>query len=206
MMKKRNQQPTPEFTTGADGQQLVHVALANTDLYATLYVKDYQRLTDAGFSPFWALTNTGGHFRYVLVSARSPGNRRRSLTVARLIAGAGKGQQVSYADGDRLNLRAENLVLVEGPAKAAAAWLRPNDGTPPRKPKRRLPSDAHVTPVHPPVAPAAPATPTALTVTEQAPVAPRKPYAHHEVDMKALAQSVRERVATGVSYNGGTSR
>ena len=35
-------------------------------------------------------------------------------TVARLITGAGKGQQVHYRDGNRFNLRSGNLVVTDG--------------------------------------------------------------------------------------------
>jgi hypothetical protein len=132
---KKMQQVAPEYTTDEDGQQLVYVALANTDQRAAMYADDYHRWLAAGFSRHWSFISTGGRFRYVLANARSPTNSTRTLTVARWIAEAGKGEQVRYADGDRLNLRTENLILVKGAgaAKAAAHWLRPNDGTPPRK-------------------------------------------------------------------------
>jgi len=44
---KKQQQAAPEYTTDADGQQLVHIALANSNQRATLYAEDYQRLMDA---------------------------------------------------------------------------------------------------------------------------------------------------------------
>ncbi|MHB1058063.1 MAG: hypothetical protein ACYC0F_09300 [Rhodanobacter sp.] len=125
---KYRQQAAPEYTTDADGQQLVHIALANTDQRATLYAEDFQRLMDAGWPPYWSLTNTGGRFDYVLAYARSPMNRPRSITLARLIAQAAKGQRITYADGDRTNLRRDNLLIVKGggPTKAHALALRPS--------------------------------------------------------------------------------
>lgn len=69
---KKKQQAAPEYTTEADGQQLVHVALANTDQRATLHAEDFERWLGAGFSPFWSFARTGGRFQYVLVNARSP--------------------------------------------------------------------------------------------------------------------------------------
>jgi len=144
---KKKQQAAPEFTTDADGQQVVHVALANTDQRATLYVEDYQRWLAAGFSPFWSFASTGGRFQYVLANTRSPSNSTRTVPVARWIADAGKGQRVSHADGDRLNLRRDNLAVVKGGggAKIAAARLKPNDGTPPRrKSKAQDTHTAHV--------------------------------------------------------------
>jgi hypothetical protein len=154
---KKKQQAAPEYTTDADGRQLVHAALANTDQRATLYAEDYQRWLAAGFPPFWSFVSTGGRFQYVLASTRSPSNSKRSLTVARWIASAGRGQRVCYADGDRLNLRSENLELAQGTAKAAAAWLRPNDGTPLRRKLKAQTQDIHATPVRPSEIPRAPA-------------------------------------------------
>jgi hypothetical protein len=142
---KKQQQAAPEYTTDANGQQLVHVALANTDQRATLHAEDFHRWLDAGFSRYWSFVSTGGQNQYVLANARSPTNSLRSLTVARWIAKAGRGQLVSYADGDRLNLRRDNLELVRGPAKASSNWVRPNDGTPPRrKPKPETQESAAV--------------------------------------------------------------
>lgn len=125
---QRKQQAAPEFTTDADGQELAHIALANTDRRATLYAEDFQRLMDAGWSPHWSLTNTGWRFAYVLAHACNPMNRSRSITLARLIAQAAKGQRVTYADGDRTNLRRDNLRIVKGGgiAKAHASALRPS--------------------------------------------------------------------------------
>jgi len=156
---KKKQQATPEYTTTADGQLLVHVALANTDQRATMYAEDFQRWLAAGFSAFWSFTSTGGRFQYVLANTRSPSNSTRTVPVARWIADAQKGQRVRYADGDRLNLRRENLTAVKGGggAKTAAAWLKPNDGTPPRRKPKAHTQDAHAAPVRPSETPRAPA-------------------------------------------------
>lgn len=110
-MKIKQQAPTT-FTTDADGQRLAHVALANTDQRATLYAEDLDRLLAAGWSPYWHWCETNGRHHYVLVRAYTPdGTRSRTMTVARLIAGAGKQQRVVYIDGDRANLRRENLCI-----------------------------------------------------------------------------------------------
>jgi hypothetical protein len=155
---KKKQQAAPEHTTTADGRQLVHVALANTNQRATLYAEDFQRWLAAGFSPFWTLTSTGGRFRYVLANTRSPSNSARTVPVARWIADARKGQRVSYADGDRLNMRSENLAVVKGGggSKTAAAWLKPNDGTPPRRKPKAETKGTHAAPVSPSETPKAP--------------------------------------------------
>jgi hypothetical protein len=125
---KKMQQTAPEYTVDS-GQSLVHVALANTTERATMYAEDYERLIDVGYSRHWSLTSTGASARYVLVNARSIKGTKRSLTVARLVADAGKGSRVRYVDGDRLNLRTENLALVKGPARSPADSLRPRKMT-----------------------------------------------------------------------------
>jgi len=148
---KKKQQAAPEYTINSDGQRLVHVALANSNQRATLYAEDFQRWLAAGFSPFWSFTSTGGRFQYVLVNARSPSNSKRTVPIARWLADARKGQRVRYADGDRLNLCRENLTAVKGGggAKTAAAWLKPNDGTPPRRKPKAHTQDADAVPVRP---------------------------------------------------------
>ena len=110
-MKIMQQAPTT-FTTDADGQRLAHVALANTNQRATLYAEDLDRLLAAGWSPYSHCYETNGRHRYVLVRAYTPdGKRGRTMTVARLVADAGKQQRVVYIDGDRANLRRENLCI-----------------------------------------------------------------------------------------------
>lgn len=120
----------PEFTVDAAGQELAHVPLAKGEQRATLYAEDYRRLMEAGWSPCWAMTSTGGKFRYVLVWARNPKGNPRSLTVARLVAEVGKGQLVSYADGDRLNLRRDNLMVRKGTAWTPLEALQPRKEKP----------------------------------------------------------------------------
>lgn len=172
-MNKQKQAASTEFTTDADGQQLVHVALANTDRRATLYAEDYDRILAAGFSPCWSITSTGGRFEYVLVAARSPANGKRSLTVARLVAEAGKGQRVGYSDNDRLNLRRDNLTINQGPAKSAAVWLLPRVPTAP-PPAAREPERVQ---------------------TSTPPSTPRSSFTPRVVDTAALGQRVRQQMA-----------
>ena len=172
---KKMQQAQPEFTTDADGQELAHVALANTQQRATLYAEDYKQLMDDGWSPYWSLTNTGGRFEYVLIHAHGPTGRRRTITLARLIAQAAKKQQVTYADGDRTNLRRDNLLIVRdgGSAKAHASALRPRKDAAPHR------------------------GPTVTTETPQTPAVPMQPqaaYTPRTIDTAALGQRVREQM------------
>lgn len=169
-------QPAPEYTIDPQGNRLVHLPLANTSERATLYAEDYERMVADGYSARWAIASTGGHHKYVLVNARSPGNGKRSLTVARLVAQAGRGQIVGYADGDRLNLRRDNLRVHEGRAKAAAGWLLPKaKGTPspsqePRAAREKTPR------------------------TSPIPTPPRTPYTPHVRDARAIAARVQQTI------------
>lgn len=126
---KHRQYAEPRFTIDNGGRELAQVPLARCELHATLYAEDYRRLMDARWSSCWTLTNTGGRFPYVLVQAHNPRGRKRSLTVARLIAQVGKGQLVSYADGDRLNLRRDNLLIRKGTAWTPVDSLLARKGT-----------------------------------------------------------------------------
>lgn len=99
-------QPQPEHFTDEQGQSCVRVRLSRRDACAELYAEDYAALTASGVSPFWFLCwNKRDGVQYVRASV--PGDNKRA--VARLITGAGKGEQVTHRDGNRLNLRRDNL-------------------------------------------------------------------------------------------------
>ena len=127
-MKKIKQQAVPEFTIDAEGQELAHVALAGSTERATMYAEDYRRIVGANWSLHWSFTSTGREHKYVLVNARSAEGHARTLTVARLVVDAPRGRRVYYADGNRLNLRRDNLSLhkVRGAVKCAAADVLPS--------------------------------------------------------------------------------
>lgn len=130
-MKKIKHRAPIIFTTDSEGRCLAHVALAETNQRTTLYAEDLERILAEGWSPFWSYTSTNKtapHRKYVLVHAIGANGRRRSLTVARLIAKASKGQRVKYADGDRLNLCPENLLVKKGGAWMPLESLRPRMG------------------------------------------------------------------------------
>lgn len=144
---KKMQQAAPEYTTDTDGQELAHIALANTDQRATLYAEDFRQLMVEGWSRHWTLANTGGRFEYVLANVRGPMNNPRTVPVARLIAQAAKGRRVTYIDGDRTNLRRDNLRIVKGGGltKAHASALRPSKDAP----AQRIPAVTSETPQTP---------------------------------------------------------
>jgi|GEM_PF-3228268 len=199
---KKMQQPAPTFTIDSEGRELAHVALANTDQRAVLYAEDYHRILDAGWSRYWSHTNTGGRFRQVLVNAAGPQGRPRSLTVARLVAEAPKGYRVEYIDGDRCNLRRDNLRLVKGGGicRASAAAVHP--GTAEFLTGKKVDTeDTTGAPEAPTVAPVeAPApspSPKPHKVSTDAQRAPRAPFVPRKVDRSALSSRVASMLADG---------
>jgi hypothetical protein len=103
----------PIHTTDHDGQAIVLVPLANHATPARMFPGDYAEMRREGFSGLWTLNQNGSRgYSYVRCAhARASG---RLLTVARIIAGAEAGRIVKYHDGDRLNLRRDNLYLTGG--------------------------------------------------------------------------------------------
>ncbi len=96
-------------------RQIAYVPLANNRGTAELYAEDYHRIVEAGYSPDWHVTVGNGHRAFVVTQYKDV-----SIIAARLIAGAMPGTRVKYADGNRFNLRRENLLLTEGPSKVDA--------------------------------------------------------------------------------------
>jgi hypothetical protein len=124
----RQQQVAPEFTIDADGQELAHVALTGSTQRATMYAEDYRRIAGAGWSTHWSLVRTAGKNEYVLANVRAVAGHRRTITVARLVMAAQRGERVSHIDGDKLNLRRNNLSLRKGggTSRFAVASLKPS--------------------------------------------------------------------------------
>lgn len=85
-----------------NGKHVVKVPLSSTDNYATLYEQDFNDLVDLGLSANWKQGADG------IVQVRVPG--RTNLSVARLVTDA-SSQRVSYLNGDKRDLRRDNLVL-----------------------------------------------------------------------------------------------
>lgn len=93
---------TPQFyqdqTTGA---ALARMPLAQAGKFAILDAADMRALMDAGVSLYWTVKLDG----YVAVNIPGSG----PIPVGRLIVGASKGERVNYKNGDRLDMRSENL-------------------------------------------------------------------------------------------------
>src|SRR5690348_15661818 len=121
MMRKL---PAPIFTVDADGQELAHVALSNTDERVVMYADDFRRLMDAGFSSRWNFSSDRCGNAYPVMWASTVEGVRRGVAVARLIANAQRGERIHMRDGNSLNLRRENLHSESGPARLGATdWL-----------------------------------------------------------------------------------
>jgi hypothetical protein len=100
-----------------DGTPIVRVPLPCGDV-ATLCADDFDALTAAGVSPNWTL-NANGQRSAAYVRVAMPGKRGSLVTVARLIAGAAPGAEVSYRDRNPLNLRRGNLIVSGGKVETA---------------------------------------------------------------------------------------
>jgi len=98
---KRHPKRTPEFFVDACGIRRARMPLARAGTFAMLDATDMQALLAMGVPTNWCLNGHG----YVAVSIPGTG----PFPVSRLVTGAGDGERVSYADGDKLNLQAENL-------------------------------------------------------------------------------------------------
>jgi hypothetical protein len=96
--------------TKENDHNLVIVPLSNSNAKAKLYEKDYDYLHSLGVGLPWKLFQG-----YVAVR-----NNNKDISIARLIKGAGKGQTVSYADSNPLNLKRANLVIKGGAGKRRA--------------------------------------------------------------------------------------
>jgi hypothetical protein len=99
--------PIIEHTQDRDGARIVRVSLANCQATAKLFEVDYEALRAEGITDQWCFNHNGRKHYYV--RAYHSGVRGQLITIARKIAKASCGIRVLYADGDRLNLRADNL-------------------------------------------------------------------------------------------------
>jgi hypothetical protein len=92
-----------------DGEtQLISVPLTNIDRSAILWKDDFDLLMSLGVSPEWRLNAN-------LVLPKG-----KQTPIARLVKDAKKGDKVRYLDGDPLNLKGTNLVIVQGAGKSNA--------------------------------------------------------------------------------------
>jgi hypothetical protein len=86
-----------------DETPCVSVPLTNSELKVTMYQDDFNKLYELGLDPRWKLS------RGQVVS-----RGRKGVSIARLVAEAGKGDKIQYLDRDPYNLRRSNLVFGKG--------------------------------------------------------------------------------------------
>ncbi|MFT8242414.1 hypothetical protein [Roseomonas sp. BN140053] len=113
---------TPVRATDADGAAIVRVPLANTGSKAKLLAEDFDRLGGSAITSQWTLNENrrGGHGYVRCGCGHVPGGL---VIVARLIMEPPPGFMVRYRDGDRMNLRRDNLCLVRGRAQGQEAAI-----------------------------------------------------------------------------------
>ena len=103
----QRQRRDPIYTTSG----AVQVPLANHSEPAILDRADFDRLKVLGITDQYTLN---GSPRGQYVRCHLPNRSDGLVSVARLIIEAGRGHQVKYRDGNRLNLRKGNLYIVAG--------------------------------------------------------------------------------------------
>lgn len=99
-----------------DGKAVLFVPLVRNGGTVRIFEDNYRLLMDAGLSPRWFLNSNGRGKSYVRTWAGRGGG---CITVARVLLGAGRGQSVSYKDGDQANLRRDNIFTDLGYARRA---------------------------------------------------------------------------------------
>jgi hypothetical protein len=96
-----------------DNAKLVAVPLNGSDKKCTLNEEDFLALMEMGVSPIWAYSQ-----EQVLVR-----NKRRSLSVVRLMVDADAGQHVRFRNGLSWDLSRSNLVIAPGSSKFSTRSL-----------------------------------------------------------------------------------
>lgn len=107
---KFGQSMTPRQIGATNENLTITVAVSKDDAHprAVLSYDDYQHLVELGLSPNWHLSG-GNVCGYALKT-----NGYVKVPVARLLLRARAGEKIRYHDGNRLNLRRENLTLIDG--------------------------------------------------------------------------------------------
>jgi hypothetical protein len=110
------------WTRDRDGTAIVRIELPS-GATAKTDADSYRALIEAGVSPNWTFNLNGPRTTgYVRVSMTGANIRPGKLaTVARLIMQAPPGSVVHYRDGDRFNLRRDNLQVLGAPKETASS-------------------------------------------------------------------------------------
>lgn len=104
-------------------RHVITVPLGDSDKSVVLYRRDFADLMDLGLSALWSYRKRDDSAAAWLKKFRQWGS------IARLIADAGPNQNVSFRDGNRLNCRSDNLILVQ--SRRGSAKRRDREGIEP---------------------------------------------------------------------------
>ena len=119
-MNTNIKQPRQPRTTHEGGKTITLVPLAGSPTPAQLFAEDFDAIKAAGVSDQWFLDSDGKGLAYVRARRKDPASNAHNIAVARLIMQPEPGEKVCYLDGDRLNLRRDNLTLERGGRRAKA--------------------------------------------------------------------------------------
>jgi hypothetical protein len=115
-----SKQPRQPRTTREGGKTITLIPLAGSPDPARLFAEDFEAIKAAGVSDQWFLDSDGKGHGYVRARRRDPASKAHNIAVARLIMQPEPGEKVCYLDGNRLNLRRDNLTLERGARRAKA--------------------------------------------------------------------------------------
>ncbi len=115
---RRGREPT--FKLDTDGAAIAVVPTSRPGRPVKMLAEDWHAYLAKGHSPFIFLNSNGKGLDYARVDWPGPGGNL--AMVARLVLGTSGGAAcIEYADGDRLNLRRDNLIVsAKVPWEAAA--------------------------------------------------------------------------------------
>lgn len=128
-MRQPHGRRQPVLAVDKDGKSIVLVPLANHDQPAKLFLSDFERLMEERCSDQWTLNTASPGHAYVRGCKRGIGTGRL-WTIARLVLNAPYRNSVRYADGDRLNLRRDNLYLAARRGRAVTKNPASSGGRP----------------------------------------------------------------------------
>jgi hypothetical protein len=112
-------QRTPTYALDIDRKEIVLIPLANHSEPAKILREDFDALLAAGYSSSWTFNAADSRSKYRYVRCGVWKRRGQLASVARLILNSPRGRVVKHRDGDRLNLRRDNLFLATGKAPGA---------------------------------------------------------------------------------------
>jgi hypothetical protein len=99
----------PAYIQDTDGASIAIVPTDRPGKPVKVLAEDWLAYLAAGYSPFIYLMGNGKDLDYARVAR--PGVHGRPAIVVRVLLGVPEGCQVRYLDGDRRNLRRDNIAF-----------------------------------------------------------------------------------------------